>query len=154
MAAREAMESTASGCNPCMTRVLILILIIVATVVSIAILWPKADARIVASSLNVDFGDIDQTGGPVTTTVEISNNGGQALVLFRVSTSCGCTTATIDLSPIEPGSSRTLTITFDPMVHPDENGPITRMVYIQSSDPNQPELEIEVTGRVLPRQTL
>lgn len=138
-----------------MTRIIILILIVVGAASAGAVaLWPKANARIEASSVAVDFGDIDQGGGPVTATVEISNRGGQPLQLFRVSTSCGCTTATIDPSPIEPDASHTLTITFDPMVHPDENGPITRMVYIQSSDPNQPELEIEVTGVVLPRQAL
>lgn len=133
-----------------MTRVIILTLIIAATVVGAVTLWPKADAHIVASSSAVNFGDIDQAGGPVTATIEVRNDGGQPLNIFRVSTSCGCTTAKIDTSSILPGASSPLTITFDPMVHPDENGPITRMVYLQSSDPDQPELEIEVIGNVIP----
>lgn len=123
-------------------------------VVLAIVLWPAAPARIAVSSSSIDFGEIDQGGGPVTATIDIRNDGGRPLNIFRVSTSCGCTTAKMDTSPISLGASRVLTITFDPMVHPDENGPITRMVYIQSSDPNQPELEIEVTGKVLPRQSL
>ncbi|MEK7620621.1 MAG: DUF1573 domain-containing protein [Patescibacteria group bacterium] len=132
---------------------LILALVLGAGVLAIT-LWPAAPAQIGVSTTSVDFGEIDQGGGPVTTSVQVRNDGGQPLNIFRVSTSCGCTTATLDSSPIEPGNSRPLTIQFDPMVHPDENGPITRMVYLQSSDPNQPELEIEITGTVMPRQPL
>ena len=132
---------------------LMLALVLGAGVLAIT-LWPAAPAQIVVSATSVDFGEIDQGGGPVTTSVQVRNDGGQQLNIFRVSTSCGCTTAQMDSSPIEPGNSRPLTIQFDPMVHPNENGPITRMVYLQSSDPNQPELEIEITGTVMPRQPL
>lgn len=132
---------------------LILALLLGAGVLAI-VLWPAAPAQITASPTSVDFGKIDQGGGSVTATIELRNDGGRPLNIFRVSTSCGCTTATLDASPMSPGESRPLTITFDPMVHPDENGPITRMVYLQSSDPDQPELEIEVIGNVIPVEPL
>lgn len=129
--------------------------------VALVVLWltriqsqPMIDQTIktgqldISSSL-VDFGDIDQHGGIVTTMVEVTNSGEKDLLIYRVSTSCGCTTAQMDMSPLPPGETRTLTIAFDPLVHPDQTGPITRVVYLQSSDPDQPEFEIDVIGTVL-----
>ncbi|MFA4845218.1 MAG: DUF1573 domain-containing protein [Patescibacteria group bacterium] len=99
---------------------------------------------------SVDFGDVPQAGGIVSADVEVTNSGSQTLTIYRLSTSCGCTTATMDTSPIEPGGSRTLTIRFDPMAHPDQSGLITRVVYLQTSDAQRPEVEIDVTGNVIP----
>ena len=106
-------------------------------------------SRVTISPAEVDFGDIAQDGGMVSTTVMVKNEGGQPLEINRISTSCGCTTAEMDMSPLEPGLSRPLTISFDPMAHPDQSGPITRAVYLQTSDPEQPEVEIEVIGNVI-----
>jgi len=110
--------------------------------------------QITVSSLRIDFGEIDPLGGPVSTTIEVANTGEGSLQINRISTSCGCTTATMDSSALEPGQTRPLTIQFDPQVHPDEEGPIARVVYIQSSDPDQPEIEIDVVGTLLSRETL
>ena len=114
----------------------------------------RPDGRLVVSSSLVDFGDIDQSRGAVEATVEVSNAGGRTLEIYRLSTSCGCTTVQMDQSPLLPGDKRTLTIRFDPMVHPDESGPITRAVYMQSSDPEQPEVIIDITGNVIPTTSL
>ena len=102
-----------------------------------------------ASTQLHDFGDIIQSEGPVSTTVQISNNSDQKIEINRLSTSCGCTTATMDLSELKPDETREMEITFDPMVHPDQFGEITRVVYLQTSDPNLPELEIEIKGNVI-----
>jgi hypothetical protein len=113
-----------------------------------------AYGQMTTSSSLIDFGDIDQSGGVVSATVEVTNTGLGTLSINRVSTSCGCTTASMDESPLGPGEKRTLTIQFDPMAHPDESGPITRAVYIQTSDPEQPEVEIDVVGNVIPKTGL
>ncbi|MBI4437429.1 DUF1573 domain-containing protein [Candidatus Uhrbacteria bacterium] len=109
-----------------------------------------APAHLLVNPASVDLGDIPQDGGIVSSTVTIKNDGGLPLEIFRLSTSCGCTTADMDASPLAPGDERTLTIRFNPMTHPDESGPITRVVYVQTSDPTQPEMEINVTGVVIP----
>lgn len=106
-------------------------------------------SSIKAVPASFDFGDIDRAKGKVSTTVEILNTGGDVLKLYRLATSCGCTVADMDMSDLSPGASRQMTITFDPMTHPDEVGPIIRVVYLQTSDPNLPELEIEITGNVI-----
>lgn len=96
-----------------------------------------------------DFGDIVQSKGVVTTTFAVKNTGNEPLVINRLSTSCGCTTAEMDESPLQPNESRKMVVTFDPMVHPDQLGKIERVVYLQTSDPIQPEVEIDITGNVI-----
>lgn len=113
-----------------------------------------ATGELTVSSSLVDFGDINQSGGVVSAAIEVSNTGEGGLEIHRVSTSCGCTTATMDTSPLAPGEQRILTVAFDPMVHPDQSGPITRVVYIQSSDPDMSEVEIDVVGNVVPTDNL
>lgn len=108
---------------------------------------PAAHVSISLSS--IDFGDIDQNGGIVSKDIAVTNDGNQSLTINRISTSCGCTTAQMDTSPLEAGETRTLTIRFDPMAHPDQSGPITRAVYLQTSDPKQPEVEINIVGNVM-----
>jgi len=105
-------------------------------------------AHIAVSTAFLDLGEIVQEEGVVSASVDVFNDGEQTLELYRISTSCGCTTATMNMEPLNPGEQRTLTITFDPMVHSDQFGLIERAVYIQSSDPHQPEVVIDVVGTV------
>ncbi len=102
-----------------------------------------------ATPASYNFGDIYPEKGKVSTTFEIKNSGKESLKINRISTSCGCTTAEIDQSDLKPGEIRKMLVTFDPNTHPDEKGTITRMVYIQTSDPVTPELEIELTGNII-----
>lgn len=106
-------------------------------------------SAITATPSSYDFGDIEQDKGKVSTVVKIENTGDESIKLNRLSTSCGCTTAEMDMSDLLSGEVRDMKITFDPMAHPDESGPITRMVYLQTSDPVMPELSIEITGNVI-----
>lgn len=109
----------------------------------------ESSPNIAASPTFYDFGDVAQSGGPVSTTFEIQNTGNEILELYRLSTSCGCTTAEMDMSPLAPGETRVMQVTFDPLVHPNQLGSITRIVYLQTSDPVLAELEIELVGNVV-----
>lgn len=117
--------------------------------ISIDVGNPEVFSNIKATPSNFDFGDIDKTKGNLSTTIKISNTADFTLKLNRLSTSCGCTTAEMDMSDLTPGESRDMKITFDPMAHPDITGRIVRVVYLQTSDPSLPELEIEITGNVI-----
>jgi hypothetical protein len=95
-----------------------------------------------------DFGEI-AADAPVTATLQVSNTGKGKLTIRGVTTSCGCTTATLDQTELAPGAIAKLTITFDPQAHPGLYGPLLRMVYLQSNDPAQPEVEVPVTVDIL-----
>lgn len=106
--------------------------------------------EVAVSPARLDLGAIDPGNGPITRTVLVKNTGGKPLDLFRLSTSCGCTTARMDLTPLAAGEERSMTITYDPAVHPDETGPIERAVYLQTSDAKTPEVSIDVVGEITP----
>lgn len=95
-----------------------------------------------------NFGDIEREGGVVSTKIIVENTGSKKIKINRLSTSCGCTTAQMDMSDIAPQESREMIVSYDPMVHPDFTGALTRVVYLQTSDSVQPEIEINLVGNV------
>lgn len=104
-----------------------------------------------------DFGDVSQKKGTVTTFFEIKNEGKTDLVIDRLDSSCGCTSASIvyqgeegpifmmaghgeenptDWQVVIPsGEKAQLKVYYDPDVHPDFRGTATRTVSIYSDDP-------------------
>jgi hypothetical protein len=81
--------------------------------------------------------------------VEVRNVGTGVLQIEAVSTSCGCTTARVEPSEIEPGASGTLYVTFDSGTHgPEMVGSVTRQVFIASNDPREPEVTFTFTAEV------
>ncbi len=59
-----------------------------------------------------DFGDIVLNSGPVSCTFTLRNDSTQALLIDRVTTSCGCTSAQWSNRPIQPGQSGSISITY------------------------------------------
>lgn len=95
---------------------------------------------------NHDFGEIQQ-GEVATMQLPVRNTGTKDLHIQSVSTSCGCTSARVEPTTIPPGGEGTLTINYDSGVHPDK-GPVWRIVYIASDDPETPETQVEIRGMV------
>lgn len=100
-----------------------------------------------------EFGAIGPTD-VATHEFAVRNDGGRRLEIGRISTSCGCTTAEIDAKALEPGETTTLRVKFDPQaMGSDLSGTdIVRVVYLQSNDPDDPEVEVELNGRVRARE--
>lgn len=108
----------------------------------------KGVPSIEVSPLFKDLGDVTKEGFSYTFTVK--NTGKKPLEIERVSTSCGCTLATIESEYIMPGESTGLLVTFNPKLMEEEiKGKITRIVFIKSNDPENPEFEIKITANVV-----
>jgi hypothetical protein len=128
---------------------------------------PEDSPKILIEPTLHDFGDVSFAGGAVKTVMTIKNEGGSDLVINEMDTSCGCTTASVTKDGIEgpvfgmkmhgtnlvgwseilkPGETAQLNIYYDPTVHPDLRGPVTRTVSVFSNDPVefQNEVRIEV----------
>ncbi len=122
-------------------------------------------SRIVIEPLEFDFGDVSTRGGVVKTEMTIKNEGDSNLVISDMETSCGCTTATVEkdgregpvfgmrghLPPpvgwseiLRPGESASLNIYYDPLVHPELRGAVTRLVALYSNDPSAPAKEVKI----------
>jgi hypothetical protein len=106
--------------------------------------------QITLEKAGVDLGDV-VNGVVVTREVAVQNTGNKALIIEAVSTSCGCTKATLEPMTIAPGESATLHIEFDSGAHGEElKGPLTRQIFIASNDPARSEAIVELTANVLP----
>lgn len=109
---------------------------------------PQADVDVPV--LAYDFGSIPRHP-KVQQTFPIQNKGDEALLVSWVGTSCGCTVGQLSSSVIPPGQRADLTVTFDPAFHAEAVGPVTRVVWVDSNDPDQPRLEFRVEADVLTR---
>jgi hypothetical protein len=98
-----------------------------------------------------NFGNIPPE--KVSHTFSVENIGESTLEIFKVSTSCGCTTASIDRRMIEPGESAKMVVNFDPTLHRSskkrEVAQTKRTIYIRSNDPEIPEKTIYITATVV-----
>ena len=118
----------------------------------------QASGRLDVEPASWDFGNISQV--TVSHTFTMRNVGTTPLRIDGISTSCMCTTAHLDYvgeaSPMfgyhqnpswslvmAPGTQGSLTVHYDPTVHPDR-GDFDREVYILSSDPVQRETSVTI----------
>jgi hypothetical protein len=118
-----------------------------------------ADRPIIAvNSESSDLGNVSQKEGIRTTFFEVKNEGKSNLIIDRLETSCGCTSGSIVYQDkegprfampghgineeiedwqvsITPGDTAQLKVYYDPSVHPDFRGAVTRIVSVYSNDP-------------------
>ncbi len=108
--------------------------------------------QISLESTNLDLGDV-VNGEIIERDLMVRNAGSGTLVVESVSTSCGCTSATLEPMTISPAGDAILHIEFDSGAHgPDENGQLTRQIFISSNDPQQPDMIVELAANVLPAE--
>jgi cytochrome c-type biogenesis protein CcmH/NrfF len=116
---------------------------------------PENRPKIAVEPESYDFGEVSLADGFAFTQFTIRNVGESALIIDGISTSCGCTMASLGGSPfygmsghggqgasppgwtheIPPGGTVGMTVRYNPGMHPDFRGDATRMVYITSDDP-------------------
>ncbi|RJQ26517.1 DUF1573 domain-containing protein [Candidatus Parcubacteria bacterium] len=93
----------------------------------------------------VTYGDI------ATTTFTFTNYSPMPVKITRISTSCGCTKASVKKEKLEAYESTIINVSFDPAVHKDDTdlGELTRTIYIETDNPNFPSLESSFTATVI-----
>jgi hypothetical protein len=96
-----------------------------------------------------DFGKIKKSAGIVSTTFEIENHGKQELMIGKITTSCGCTSAEVSAETLGFNEETTLTVHFDPNFHDEPQGKITRSVFVPTNDPDTPELQFDILVEIL-----
>ena len=99
----------------------------------------------VATSL--DLGTVVK-GGEAVADVPVHNVGDGPLTVLAVSTSCGCTRATLTPSKIPAGGTGTLHIVYDSGAHEADRGLIERFVFVSSDDPDEDDVQIRFEVRV------
>lgn len=93
-----------------------------------------------------DFGTLKQNS-PATYTFQVKNTGTAPLFVTNVEPSCGCTTPDWTKTPIAPGKTGTIKITYDAAT----KGPFNKSVYVKSNASNVAKgerYEIKIKGVV------
>jgi hypothetical protein len=127
-------------------------IIVIIAVVGLAILLSACGGRpqISITENNLNLGEV-VNGEVVTHEITVQNVGQADLVIASVTTSCGCTQATLEPMTISPGKSGTLHIEFDSGAHgPELTGVLIRQIFVASNDPQQPEMVVELEANILP----
>ncbi len=117
----------------------------------------KNAPKIVIKPSSYNFWDVSVAGGVVKTAMTIKNEGKSDLLIDDMDSSCGCTTASITKDgkegpifgmkahgtnpggwseTLKPGETAEINIYYDPQVHPDMRGRVTRVITVFSNDPN------------------
>jgi hypothetical protein len=88
-----------------------------------------------------EFYDLGSIGNQevVEHQIAIKNIGDAPLTISRAYTTCGCTTAHIDATVLQPGEATLVTVTLDAGFHDVGGQTVRRGVIIESNDPNNPE---------------
>jgi hypothetical protein len=97
-----------------------------------------------------DFGVIAEANGLASHTFIVKNTGADPLVITRVTVSCGCTHPDWTKSPIEPGKTGEVTISYNPNGRP---GPFLKSVAVISNAKNKRTL-LYVKGSVMPKPAI
>ena len=93
-----------------------------------------------------DMGVFMEHDGKVTCQMRVVNTGTQPLLIVKAQAGCGCTAVTYPESPIEPGDTAVVGITYNPSGRP---GQFSKQVLILTNTmPKRTVLEI--TGNVIP----
>jgi hypothetical protein len=104
-----------------------------------------AEPRIVCDQPTFDFGSRDASE-VVTHTFELKNTGNSDLVISAVRPACGCTTAQLVKSVIQPGETSKLGAQLSLA---GRGGEIQKTILIESNDPANPALELLMKGKVV-----
>jgi hypothetical protein len=127
---------------------------------------PEDRPKISIDPIRYDFGNVSVSGGVVSTEVTIKNNGKSDLIIDNIETSCMCTTALITIEDVKSpvfgmnmgdgkhptgwnetirvGDSAVLTIYYDPQMHGEMRGPLTRTIKVFSNDPVEFQKEVRI----------
>lgn len=82
--------------------------------------------------------------------LKVRNLGKGQLTVIAVSTSCGCTKATLTPMTIPPGGEAWLHVEYNSGLHESDIGQMKRSIFISSDDPDEEDVQIKLTVFITP----
>ncbi|MGD9992884.1 MAG: DUF1573 domain-containing protein [Salinivirgaceae bacterium] len=107
----------------------------------------KPDQYIELNTNSHNFGDLIQ-GEKATFTFELTNKNTKPLVIWHVSTSCGCTSPDWTKNPVPQNQTASLSIVFDAAAI----GYFEKSIMVYTNFADKP-LKLSITGTVTPLKT-
>ncbi len=99
-------------------------------------------------AVRIDAGEMNEDSAPSEYVFRWTNEGTSPLVVVSVQTTCGCAAPSFDRTPVQPGGSGSLKITYHPKGHP---GGFLRKIFVYTNlSADMPTAVLELSGRVIP----
>lgn len=92
---------------------------------------PKFD---IEGGFTYDWGKVKASPAPLKAKIKFFNKGNDTLIINEVKPGCGCTTAPLDKSRIEPNGFATLDVTLNAGSY---DGDVTKSINIKTNDPEK-----------------
>ncbi len=105
--------------------------------------------NIAFETLEHDFGQIAELGGPVSFRFVYVNKGARPLLIHQVEATCGCTSPAWSMEPVAPGQKGFVDVTFDPR---ERTGSFSKRVIVKSNAADA-EVVLMIKGAVVQRET-
>lgn len=101
-------------------------------------------------SRTYDFGVISEDGGKQEGGFRFVNTGESPVIVTRVKTSCGCTQADYDSTPVEPGDTASIRFAYDPYRRPGRFEKTIRVWLAESGKGEEGPASLTISGNVMP----
>ncbi len=124
--------------------ILTVVTLLVAFILAVPAFAEKKDAKIAFKETIFDFGKVPLKGGKVSHEFSFSNEGERNLVITNARADCGCTRPEYDDSPVAPGKSGKVKVTFAPA----GKGHFTKKITI-STNGNPRKTRLLIKGEVI-----
>ncbi|MFV0377375.1 MAG: DUF1573 domain-containing protein [Mangrovibacterium sp.] len=126
----------------------VLFLLMAFTVCTGSLRAQSAQAKIVFTDTEHDFGSFKESAGPQSYNFAFVNNGATPLILNNVQASCGCTTPEWTKKPIAPGEKGFIKVSYNPANRP---GPFNKTITVTSNG-EIPRTILRISGTVEQRE--
>ena len=94
-----------------------------------------------------DFGNIQESKGPVSYTFKFTNTGDKPLLIIDAVASCGCTKPEYSGKPIKPGKEGKIKVTYSPIGRP---GAFRKTIKVKTNAADK-RVTLVITGVVIPK---
>lgn len=102
--------------------------------------------NIVFEEKNYNFGKIPAGQKHIEKEFVFKNTGKSDLIIRKIRTTCGCTTADPEKTVLKPGESSSFKAIFTPG---SRKGMQRKSIYVISNDPNNPEVRLMIRGEIV-----
>lgn len=119
-------------------------LILIIIVISLAAFSLTAQSKMTFKETTIDFGEVDSDAS-VDVNFEFENTGTDMLIIKNISTSCGCTAATLEKKEYKPGEKGNIPVKFNAR---GMEGKISKYVTVTTNDQENIYARLQITGKV------
>ena len=117
-----------------MKKILLSTLLLIIGLTTYAAVWQsQGEAEITFEKTTHNFGSFPESSPKVTCVFKFKNSGDGPLVIHQAIASCGCTVPRWTKTPIEPGKSGVITVSFE---HQGKKGTFLKTLFVESSAKN------------------